>query len=278
MAYGFMQGRLSPQVHGKIQAFPSEHWRNEFPAAQELGLDLMEWTLDHENLGENPLMSSDGRDEIRTLSVSCGISIPSVTGDCFMQAPFWKTPTLLEREHLLAEFDAVTSACAELGVEIIVVPVVDNGRIESEGQAQILHKALLARTDAIAARGLQIAFECDLPPHKLAKWIANYPAKVFGINYDMGNSAALGFNPEEEWLLYGSRVTNVHIKDRPLGGTTVPLGEGACDFEACFQAMREAGYTGNLILQTARAADGDHAGALRNHIAFVQRILPIIGF
>ena len=26
---GFMQGRLSPQVDGKIQAFPWVHWRDE---------------------------------------------------------------------------------------------------------------------------------------------------------------------------------------------------------------------------------------------------------
>jgi len=28
---GFMQGRLSPQVNGKIQAFPWSHWQSELP-------------------------------------------------------------------------------------------------------------------------------------------------------------------------------------------------------------------------------------------------------
>ena len=52
---GFMQGRLSPQVDGKIQAFPWQHWRDEFPAAQKLNIPLMEWTLDHDRLTEeNP--------------------------------------------------------------------------------------------------------------------------------------------------------------------------------------------------------------------------------
>jgi len=268
-----MQGRLSPQVNGKIQAFPSEYWRDEFPAAQGLGLGLMEWTLDHDNLTNNPLMSSAGRDEICTLSHACSVFIPSVTGDCFMQAPFWKASVFSDRERLLLEFDAVAHASDELGIGIIVVPVVDNGRIESAEQADILRDGLLARADALAAKSLQVAFESDLPPHELAEWIASYPAAIFGINYDTGNSAALGFNPQEEWSLYGSRVINVHIKDRLLGGTTVPLAEGACDFGACFQAMHGADYEGNLILQTARATDGDHAGAIQKHIAFLQRIL-----
>ena len=52
-----MQGRLSPIVDGRIQAFPWDHWRAEFPAAEGLGLGLVEWTLDHERLGQNPLMT-----------------------------------------------------------------------------------------------------------------------------------------------------------------------------------------------------------------------------
>mgnify|MGYP001554379746 CR=1 FL=1 len=47
---GFMQGRLSPLVDGKIQAFPWAHWRDEFPAGDECGIHLMEWTLDHDRL------------------------------------------------------------------------------------------------------------------------------------------------------------------------------------------------------------------------------------
>ena len=270
---GFMQGRLSPQVDGMIQAFPVVHWRDEFCAAQGLGLGLLEWTLDHCNLANNPLMSSAGRDSIRGLSQTHAVAIPSVTGDCFMQEPFWKGSTQSERDRLLIEFDAVATASADLGIGIIVVPIVDNGRIESESQAKNLHDALMARTNILADKGLRVAFEIDLPPRELAKWIVGYPGDVFGINYDTGNSAALGYNVQEEWSIYGSRVINVHIKDRPLGGTTVPLGEGACDFEVCYQAMREADYRGNFILQTARAADGDHAGAIQQYIAFLQRIM-----
>jgi hexulose-6-phosphate isomerase len=41
---GFMQGRLCAPVDGKIQAFPWDHWRDEFPLAQRFGFPLMEWT------------------------------------------------------------------------------------------------------------------------------------------------------------------------------------------------------------------------------------------
>ena len=87
---GFMQGRMSPQVDGKIQAFPWVHWRDEFSLARQHKFSLMEWTLDQERLYENPLMTKDGRREIRVLGERYGVRIDSLTGDCFMQEPFFK--------------------------------------------------------------------------------------------------------------------------------------------------------------------------------------------
>ena len=84
-----MQGRLSPLVRGQIQAFPWEDWRAEFPLAQADGWRLIEWTLDYEGLYDNPLMTPDGRAEIRSLAQEYGLAIPSLTGDFFMQRPFF---------------------------------------------------------------------------------------------------------------------------------------------------------------------------------------------
>ena len=47
---GYIQGRLSPIIDGKIQAFPKEHWREEFKIGASRSFQLIEWTLDHEDL------------------------------------------------------------------------------------------------------------------------------------------------------------------------------------------------------------------------------------
>ena len=65
---GFMQGRLSPQVNGKIQAFPWKHWQNEFKIASENNFKIIEWTIDQERFLENPLMTEDGKAEIKRIS------------------------------------------------------------------------------------------------------------------------------------------------------------------------------------------------------------------
>lgn len=254
-----MQGRLSPLVDGKIQAFPWRDWESEFPAAAALGLPLMEWTLDQERLYENPILTAAGRRGIRELSAQHGVAVRSVTGDCFMQAPFYKAGAA--RDERLRDLAAIVAACRELGVRDIVFPLVDNGSLENAVQEADLLDGLLPLATDLADAGMRIVFESDYAPQRLKALIARFPA-AFGINYDIGNSAALGYEPAEEFAAYGERVYHVHVKDRVLHGTTVPLGEGNADLPRVFEELKRRRYTGDCILQTARAADGDHAGAL----------------
>ncbi len=269
---GFMQGRLSPMEKGKIQSFPWQYWRDEFPLARRCGFSLMEWTLDRERLFENPLMNANGRQEIRQLCEQHGIEILSLTGDCFMQAPFWKSDGS-RRTALLDDMGAVLEAAAELSISYIVIPLVDNGRLENEQQVETLYSGLETMHSLMGDADIQIAFESDFPPTRLQKFIASLDEALFGINYDIGNSAALGYNPSEEITAYGSRILNVHVKDRILGGTTVALGQGNADLPRVFQLLKEADYQGQYILQTARAVDGDHVGVLCRYRDMVNRWL-----
>lgn len=261
---GFMQGRLSAMVDGKIQAFPWYEWPEEFPRANALGLTRIEWTIDQDRLRENPLNTAAGQQEIVKLSGQHRLGITSLTGDCFMQAPFWKSEGETQRS-LIEDLDLVLASCSRLGIEFVVIPLVDNGGIENETQAETLRRALLERTEALSRQGVKIVFESDLPPAPLAQFIERFPPEVFGINYDSGNSAALGYDPAEEIAAYAPRILNVHVKDRLRGGTTVPLGTGSADLAKAIGLIEKSGYRGQYILQTARAADGDHAGALARY-------------
>lgn len=258
---GFMQGRLSPLVDGRIQAFPWAAWKDEFPLAEKIGLRLMEWTLDQDRLYENPLLDPDGQAEIQNLCRRHGIAIPSLTGDCFMQAPFWKADAT-QGKALKDDFVAIANACATVGISMIVVPLVDSGRLDTRVQEDALVEFLQAQSPFLAAKGLRVIFESDFAPEELARFIDRLAPGLFGINYDIGNSAALGFRPQEEFAAYGPRIVNVHVKDRVLGGTTVPLGTGNADFDSVFTALAKARYQGNFILQTARAQGEDHAETL----------------
>lgn len=269
---GFMQGRLVDTVNGRIQAFPASQWREEFPAAQSLGLNRMEWTLDAEGLSANPFCSASGRDEIRQLGKRYAVKVDTVTGDCFMQRPFWKAKGA-EIEDRLEDLDLVIRSAASLGLRHIVIPLVDNGSLECTEQELLLVERLLERLDFMRSAGLGIAFESDFPPQSLARFIKNLPDDVFGINYDIGNSASLDFDPSEEFFAYGHRIVNVHIKDRMRDGTTVPLGQGNADFDAVFRHLASCQYDGLLILQTARASEHSHAKTLGQYLDFTLSLM-----
>jgi L-ribulose-5-phosphate 3-epimerase len=256
---GFMQGRLCELVQGKIQAFPWRDWEYEFQRACAIDLRVMEWTLDQDRLYENPLMTAGGQKLISQLSQSYGVEIPSLTGDCFMQAPFWKTSSNLCND-LQLDFLRICDACAEVGIRMIVVPLVDGGRLETSDQENKLVEFLWSQQTFLAERKLKIIFESDYIPLDLSRFIERLPVDLFGINYDIGNSAALGFDPQTELEFYGSRILNVHVKDRVLGGPTVPLMTGHADFSLVFSELAKLDYNGNFILQTSRASDGNHIG------------------
>jgi L-ribulose-5-phosphate 3-epimerase len=258
---GFMQGRLSPPVAGKIQAFPARYWREEFLTGQRLGFARLEWTLDQEGLADNPLMTPPGRAEIEGLAHAHDVKVSSVTGDCFMQAPFWKCSGSA-RARLCATFESVIGASSKAGAKLVVVPLVDNGALTSQAEEEALLEGMQDATALLRKTGVRIAFESDYAPERLASFIARFPLDSFGINLDIGNSASLGWEPHSEIGLLGERIINVHVKDRPFGGATVPLGEGDADLATVFRLLTMQDYRGFLILQTARASDGDHAGVL----------------
>ena len=54
----------------------------------------------------------------------------------------------------------------------------------------------------------------------------------------------------------------MHIKDRLIHGTTVPLGSGNANIPKVLKMLNSINYGGNYVLQTARATDTNHEGVL----------------
>ena len=213
---GFMQGRLSPKVNGKIQAFPEKYWEEEFVYANSIKIDLMEWTLDSHNLHKNPLLNVNGRKRIQELSIKNSLNINSITGDFAMQNPFWKEIDKLHEKKSFSDLIKVIDSMNKLKIKYLVVPLVDNGRIENTYQKDKLVLKLNEISNLLEEKGVIIIFESDFDPISLKNLISKFPEKCFGINYDCGNSASLGYNPEIEIKEYGHRIKNIHIKDRKL--------------------------------------------------------------
>jgi hexulose-6-phosphate isomerase len=262
---GFMQGRLSPIENGRIQSFPSANWKNEFEIANQNNFNLIEWTVDTPTLDKNPIALPNSVKEILENSLDKKIKIPSVTCDFFMENPPWKS-NVEELENVLIQ---IMLNMKFIFSKMLVIPLVDNSSITDTTSLDKLIKFFERIGSYIEKSDIQICFESDFSPPKLAHFINEFPAKYFGINYDIGNSASLGFHPLEEINNYGNRILNVHVKDREFGGSTVPLGKGSVDFDLVFKSLIENQYKGNFILQAARSTEGEHLSTLLKYRSMV---------
>jgi hexulose-6-phosphate isomerase len=247
---GIMQGRLSPRIDGKIQAYPASTWQKEFEIAQEIGYAAIEWIVE-KPVETNALMTDSGQTEIKKVISSTGVRIDYVCADIFMQQPLVRMTEEIKSQNkdYLLEILKNAKEVGALGVEI---PFVDNSSIKNENEK---HEFIDAMQDAFKLAkdlDIKISLETDLSPIAFKELLEQIGLDFVQANYDIGNSASLGFDPKEELDAYGQRILNVHVKDRKLGGTTVPLGTGNADINLVIQKLQEFGYSGGLTMQAAR--------------------------
>lgn len=270
MVISIMQGRLVPPLDGRIQTFPRHRWRDEFPLAVEAGLEGIEWIFDEAGESANPILTDEGSAEMESLATRHGIVVRSVCADYFMDRPLVRTSDLAIGERL-DTFRRLLGRCASLGVVRVVLPFVDASRIETADEhraiADLLGTALMPLAEAA---GVEIHLETSLAPSEFAVLLEQVSHPMLKVNYDAGNSASLGYRPAEEFAAYGERVGSVHIKDRVLGGATVPLGTGDTDLRSVFSCLRQVAFSGDFVLQVARGADGDEVEWARRNVAFVR--------
>ena len=247
---GIMQGRLSPRIDGKIQAYPASTWQKEFEISQEIGYAAIEWIVE-KPVETNALMTDSGKAEIKKMIASTGVRIDYVCADIFMQQPLvrmTKETKSQNKEYL----SAILKNAKEVGAIGVEIPFVDNSSIKSENEKlefiDVMQDAFKLAKDL----ELKLSLETDLPPTEFRELLENIDLDHVQANYDIGNSASLGFDPREELEAYGLKILNVHVKDRKLGSTTVPLGTGNANINFVLQKLQEIGYRGGLTMQAAR--------------------------
>ncbi len=270
---GIMQGRLSKPSCNKIQSFPTYTWKKEFQLANKLSIKLIEWTLDFKNLHKNPLLTKKGIMNINSLSKKYNVKIKSITGDCFMQKPFWKQKINKLRLSLLKDLKKILINAIKLKVKYLVIPLVDNGSLKSKKQEEVLITELLKFKKFIVKNNFYILFETDLTPQKNLLFIKKFKCRNFGINYDIGNSASKNYDPKKEFKLYGKYIKNIHIKDRKKNGNTVSLGKGNANFDLIFKLIKKIKYQGYLIQQTARGEAGKEFINISNNLKFLYQYI-----
>jgi hexulose-6-phosphate isomerase len=250
---GIMQGRLSPRIDGKIQAYPAKTWQKEFEIAKEIGYSAIEWIVE-KPLEINALMSKSGMQEIKEIILKTGERVDYVCADFFMQQPLVRMSEKIKEENkkILEQILINSKEIGAIGVEI---PFVDASSIKTESEIDELISVTEDAFKLAGEIGINVSLETDLNAKEFKKLLEKIDLDHVKANYDIGNSASLGYEPLEELENYGQKILNVHVKDRKLGSTTVPLGTGNADIRCVFEKLDEIGYTGGITMQAARGED-----------------------
>lgn len=248
---GIMQGRLSPQLGNRIQAFPLDNWREEFVTAKEIGYNSIEWIVESP-LELNPLLNFSGIEEINNCILSTGVKVDYVCADIFMENP------IFEEENLEKNLEILTNIIIfgnKIGAKCIEIPFVDNSSLKKNLKNKDVSLRIKEVIPIANDLGMQISLETDLEPKEFREFLLNFESDAIRANYDIGNSASLGFATREEISMIGEFIANVHVKDRKFMGSTVPLGSGDANIPLALNLLSEIDYKGGITMQAAREVD-----------------------
>ena len=252
---GVMQGRLLPKYKGRYQAHPIGYWEDEFEIAASLGLDLIEFILDYNDYEDNPLMSVSGCKEIEEISNQSGVHVKTVCADYFMDAPLHSDDLNVATLSAKVLRQLILNS-QNIGITDIIIPLVDQSSVATlESQDRFIN-ALTPFLIDLEEQNINLNLETDLGPSEFKHLLAQIDSKRVTVNYDTGNSAGMGYDPEQEFAAYGDRITDIHIKDRVKDGFSVCLGQGSANFSKIFKCVQNYGYTGPFIMQAFRDDEG----------------------
>lgn len=281
MRLGVMQGRLCPQVGDRIQAFPGAGWRNEFVVSHELGLGCIEWVFDEPDFESNPITSDRGIRDMRHVSGDSGVAIGSVVAHYFMTKRLFGEPKP-DIERAVDMLRILIRNCRAADIPLVELPFVDASALNTaQDQAELLKNLERPLEDA-RKEGVAVALETSLAPKEFRRLLDALSPWGVRASYDMGNSSSLGFDPAEEIPVLGKDIGNVHIKDRVLGGGTVPLGQGDTDFDEVFRRLKTLRYDGDFIFESARqdlassSVKKDPRDTVREYIEFMRPYLEAL--
>ncbi len=213
-------------------------------------LRLIELTANISNLNKNPVFNSRLKNKYKIAMNKNKVTADSLTCDFFMEKPFFKLNNKSEFKSK-SLLERVIKVSQNIGIKKFVIPLVDNSSIKSaKEEEKIISYFKSEQFLKNLNKNTLILFESDFKPKKLLSFIKKFNSKIFGINYDSGNSASLNYKIKDE-KVYFKYVKNIHIKDRFKFGKTVDLGKGNAQIEKLTRLIKKKKYYGNLILQTA---------------------------
>lgn len=264
---GIIQGRLSPSPNNRFQFFPSD-WEAEFLLAKEMGFDHIAWFLDRDIPGFDPVNDIWLNSEVIQRIDKSRQIIPISSVDA------GRYPTCgPARQDTISQFKKLLPVLIpRLSTGVVNIPLLEDHapKTPAEKLESIdTLKQILAVAKSVGGR---IGIETEMPVAELKEFIDGFNDNSIGVCYDTGNCASYGFDCAKDIEELGSRIFEVHLKDRKSGSTqSLTLGTGDANFKECFATLDSIGYCGIFTLQAWRGED--YLADASAQLSFIRQLL-----
>jgi len=269
MKFGIMQGRLLPRPYPKLKAFPYTMWREEFTLTKNLGVFNIEWVFEADRYRENPIWTSEGREEICYLVKETGVSVPSLCADFFLKHP-------LHRDNdgkSLEVFKDLIQKVSEVGISLILLPVLEEAELKNDTEREQLICAVNDCVELLNEHRVRIGIETVLPAAEYLSLIREFKNDVVGAYYDTGNSACSGYDMKKDLEILYPVLFGIHIKDRPLNGPSVYIGSGDANFKEGIPFLKSQSFQGQIVFETFY--EKDPVGTMHRNLEVIKGFINV---
>ena len=254
MRLGLMQGRLAVPAKGHIQEFP-DNWEDEFAVLRECGLVGVEWLITCGSRDTNPLLTDP---ETVNHHPVLSVCVDTLVHEKIIDATYLS--------HNLE--DLCDSLMAFTDIRNVTIPLLEaSSMVEETIRSQFCQ---LMKPIGEKYPEIRFSFEAELgimPLQEILSLCDN-----FYVTYDTGNITSYGLDHAEYVRALFPKINNVHLKDRTFDARTVAPLHGDTNFEEIFKLLKEVGYNGAYILQTARGPTGHEKQTILNHIEIFREL------
>ena len=231
-----------------------------FALAKRIGLDGVQVVLGSEKEGL-PLRRPEVRRQYREAARETGLAIPSTGLNELNNFPLAGEP----RAAIWA-LDSI-EVTRDLGAGVSMLPFFGKGELrdnDPRGMDRVV-EALKELAPRAEKAGVILGLENTLSAEGNLKILERVGSPAVKVWYDVGNSSLRNYDVPAEIRMLGRRICEFHIKDRNF-----LLGQGPMDFRAIARAVRDIGYEGWLILETASPKDVFED--TRANVEYVRRV------
>jgi sugar phosphate isomerase/epimerase len=216
-----------------------------FARAKRLGFTGVEV-----DLSRDELHSGDRLETLRRASAASGLAVPSsVLGEHSDRGGIADTDPVVAGQ---ARHDVVRAIdwAAELGAGAILIPSFGRAELNEEADIDRAAAAFRPLCELAGERSLLLCYEGTLPATRIRLLAERIASRAFGCYFDLANPVTRGLDSATEIRTLGELVRRVHFKDTLIEAGDCPPGLGRVDYAASFDALREIGYDGWVVLET----------------------------